>query len=425
MATRADSFDRANSTNLGSDWAEDSGDWKITSNNVLQDTSGGSYRKLRWVGAAMDSANYSVEAPCRSGTGHTVGPAARMAASSTVSYYALVIFAGFGAYIVYINAGAETILDSSSVTINSSTTYTLRLEVEGTALRGYVNGSLELETTHSALTSGPPGLAAYGGGNASAYATGWTASDLSSGVTGAAAITQAAQTVAAAGVVAAVGAAAITQAAQTVAAAGTVAVVGAAALTQDGQTVLAIGVVAVAGAANMTQDGNTLTAAWIVGNVPIIGSAAITQAAQTVAAGGVVAVAGAASMTQDGQTVAAAGVVAVVGAASILQDGNTITAAGYVGSVPIIGSASITQDNNTVASAGVVAVVGAASVLQDGNTLSAAGAVAVVGAAAITQDGNTVAGTVALDLVLTVVFGTVLGVRAAGTVRGVRSTGGI
>jgi hypothetical protein len=183
MATRTDSFDRSDSTSLGGDWAEDSGDWAIVSNNVRNGTTGSSYRKLRWVGAAMDSSDYAVEAPCRSGSdSHAVGPAARMAASSTVTYYGLVIFAGYGAYLVYINNGAETVLASSSgLTISSGTTYTLRLEVEGTAIRGYVDGTLRVSATHSALTAGPPGLAGYGGNNSGTYATQWSAADLGGG----------------------------------------------------------------------------------------------------------------------------------------------------------------------------------------------------------------------------------------------------
>ena len=199
-----------------------------------------------------------------------------------------------------------------------------------------------------------------------------------------------------------VGSAAITQAAQSVAAAGVVAVVGVASITQDGQTVAAVGVVAVVGVASITQDGQTVSAAGNVGNVPILGSAAITQ---------------------DGQTVAAAGVVAIVGVASITQDGNTLAAAGNVGNVPILGSAAITQDGQTVSAAGVVTIVGAASITQDGQTVSAAGAVAIVGGASMTQDGNTLAATMALDLVLTVVYGAVLGMRAGGGVRGSQTAG--
>ena len=152
MATRTDTFDRANSSNLGADWAEDSGDWAITSNNVANGTTGNTYRKLRWVGAALDSANYSVEVVARSG-GNGIGPAVRMAASSAVTYYGYVIFGGDAAYLVEITAGGETILDTGSA-ITASTNYTLRLEVDGSTIRGYLNGVLDVEATDASLASG-------------------------------------------------------------------------------------------------------------------------------------------------------------------------------------------------------------------------------------------------------------------------------
>lgn len=183
MATRSDTFDRADSSSLGSDWTEDSGDWAIVSNNIRCNTTAGAYRKLRWVGAAMDSDNYYVEMPARSGnSGIGIGPAARLAASGTVSYYAFIIFGGDAAYLIYINGGSETILDTGSA-ITASTNYTLRIEVDGTTIRGYLNGVLDCEATNSALTSGPPGIAGYGGNNANTYGTTWTAVDLASGTT--------------------------------------------------------------------------------------------------------------------------------------------------------------------------------------------------------------------------------------------------
>ena len=222
------------------------------------------------------------------------------------------------------------------------------------------------------------------------------------GIVGSASLTQAAQSVAASGVVAIVGAASIAQAGNTVAAAGVVAVVGVAAITQDGQTVAAAGAVAIIGAASIAQDGNTLAATGNVGNVPILGSA---------------------DLTQDSNTVAAAGAVAVVGVAAITQDGQTVSAAGNVGNVPIIGSANLTQDSNTVTAAGAVAVVGVAAITQDGQTVAAAGAVAIVGAGAVTQDGNTLAARAALDLVLAVVIGAIVGPGRLGTMSGARATG--
>jgi len=123
MTTRSDDFNRANSTSPGSDWSEDSGDWQINSNTVYNYTTGSSYRKLRWIGAAMDSNDYSVKIVGRGPTnGHGIGPAARLTADSTVTYYALIIFGGYGAYLVYIDAGAESVLASSSgFTANTST----------------------------------------------------------------------------------------------------------------------------------------------------------------------------------------------------------------------------------------------------------------------------------------------------------------
>ena len=178
MTSIADTFDRADNTNLGADWAEDSGNWAIVSNNVRNNTTGNSYRKLRWTGTALASANYSVSGTYRSGASSIgIGPAARCVVSATVSYYALIIFGGDVAYLVYINAGAETVLDTGSA-ITASTNYELRIEVDGTTIRGYVNGVLDMEATNSALSSGSPGVAGYGGNNANTYCATWAAEDL-------------------------------------------------------------------------------------------------------------------------------------------------------------------------------------------------------------------------------------------------------
>jgi len=186
MATRTDSFDRANSTSLGSDWTEDYGDWAIVSNNVRCNTTAGAYRKLRWVGTALDSANYSVEVIARSGGSAVgVGPAVRLAASSTVTYYAYMVFGGDTTWLVEITAGGENVLDLGSA-VSANTNYTLRLEVDGSTLRGYLNGVLDVEATDASLAAGGPGIAAYGGNDANTYVTTWTASDLSAAAAAAA-----------------------------------------------------------------------------------------------------------------------------------------------------------------------------------------------------------------------------------------------
>lgn len=71
-------------------------------------------------------------------------------------------------------------LDTGSA-ITASTNYDLRIEVDGTTIRGYVNGVLDLEATHSALSSGSPGVAGYGGNNSNTYCATWAAEDLGGG----------------------------------------------------------------------------------------------------------------------------------------------------------------------------------------------------------------------------------------------------
>ncbi len=193
----------------------------------------------------------------------------------------------------------------------------------------------------------------------------------SSGVTGDAAITQAADTASAAGTVEIAGAAAITQVADTVSSAGAVDIAGAASITQGGNTASAAGTVAIVGDAAITQAADTLAADGTVAAPGVTGDAAITQAADTLSAAGTVDIAGAASITQGADTTSAAGTVAIAGAAAIMQAADTLSAAGGSG---ITGDAAITQGADTASVAGTVAIAGAAAITQGADTLTAAGA---------------------------------------------------
>jgi len=52
-------------------------------------------------------------------------------------------------------SGTGTVLDiGSSKSIGTGTDYTVKLEVDGTSIKGYVNGNLECEATDSSFTSG-------------------------------------------------------------------------------------------------------------------------------------------------------------------------------------------------------------------------------------------------------------------------------
>ena len=74
------------------------------------------------------------------------GPCVRYSPSAQ-TYYAFRILNGGAAYFSRYEGGSETNLGSQSYTFVSGQTYVLRSEVQGTALRGYVNGALVYSTT--------------------------------------------------------------------------------------------------------------------------------------------------------------------------------------------------------------------------------------------------------------------------------------
>lgn len=192
------------------------------------------------------------------------------------------------------------------------------------------------------------------------------------------------------------GAAGITQGADTVSAAGAVATNAAAALTQAADTLSAAGVVETTGTngdAALTQAADTISAA---GTVALAGDASITQAADTISAAGTLPIAADASITQAADTLAAAGTVAIVGDAALTQGADTLAAAG--GAPALLGEAALTQAADTVSAAGVVATFGAADVIQGADTLAAAGAVTITGVASIAQGADTLSAAGALGV---------------------------
>jgi hypothetical protein len=183
MATFSDNFDRANSTSLGASWAEDSGDFQISTNRLIQVTTSGTYRKARHTGT-FDTNNYWVEADITLQDA-SVGWAvfARGAVSATVTYYAYIFFGGDASYIVEITGGSETILATGGSA--SLTTYTnCRIEVNGSTITCTRNGAADVSTTDATLTSGAGGIATYGGSiGSSGYADNYEAQDLVSSQT--------------------------------------------------------------------------------------------------------------------------------------------------------------------------------------------------------------------------------------------------
>lgn len=164
MASYSDDFNRANSTTMGGSWVEDSGDFQILSNGVMQDTSGGAYRKCRW-NAAFDTGDYYAQADVtiRDTTGNGFGVFIRGASSSTVTMYGYVFFQGDVSYILEITAGVDASLATGGSVGNAGTGYTAaRLAGSGTGLTGTRNSVADISTSDGTLTAGHAGLVTYG-----------------------------------------------------------------------------------------------------------------------------------------------------------------------------------------------------------------------------------------------------------------------
>lgn len=161
MARISDAFNRSDSSTLGSAWSEDTGAWEIVGNAVRQTTTGATLRKLRWVGALAPATNdVAVQGSftVSSSTAVAVGPAVRMASGSTISLYVVVVgIGGIGLY--RFDSGTPTLLQQYvDASIVAGSVVTLRLEAQGSALRGYLNGTLRVSATDSTYTSGGVGI---------------------------------------------------------------------------------------------------------------------------------------------------------------------------------------------------------------------------------------------------------------------------
>lgn len=186
MASASDNFDRADNTSLGANWAEDAGDYQISSNRAVQRTTSNGYYKARYTATAPATGDYYSQSVVRSptGAGQGTGVAVRMVNSATVTYYGYVYFGGDAAYLVEITGGVESILDTGDA-VTGGTDYTAKLEANGSALTGTRNGSADVSATDSTLTGGGWGLAAFAGVGSGITQSwdDWTAADLAAPAT--------------------------------------------------------------------------------------------------------------------------------------------------------------------------------------------------------------------------------------------------
>lgn len=141
----SDDFNRANSSDLGSDWTEVSGGWAIASNRLTTDST----TNQHLIHATpMTNGDHYIQADFIQGT--QAGLLVRYTDAS--NYIMGRIDTSFSRAEIFARVGG------SFTSLATKTTFThpatLRLEAEGTAIRLYIDGNLEVSTTDSTVPHG-------------------------------------------------------------------------------------------------------------------------------------------------------------------------------------------------------------------------------------------------------------------------------
>jgi pectate lyase len=153
----SDTFEDGNSNG----WSKSGGSWSVATDGSLVFRQAGTSSDARTLAGSATWTDYGVQARVKptgfNGANRHVGVVAR--AQSSSSYYAFVVTSTGGVQIVRRSGGDPVALASASAGVTVGTWATLRLEVVGTSLRGYVNGALLVQATDSTFTAGRAGLA--------------------------------------------------------------------------------------------------------------------------------------------------------------------------------------------------------------------------------------------------------------------------
>ena len=156
-----DDFNRADSTNLGPDWVEVVGDWAIAANQ-LHIVVYSNPMQCSYVNS-ISTADYAVQAFCHTGINPKRNPGVfgRGVWNATTGrydcYYATVQPDIQTVYLYLYQNGSFSVLASTvdtSIDATGNTGYTIRLEMQGTTLKVFVDGVEKLSVTDSTLTSG-------------------------------------------------------------------------------------------------------------------------------------------------------------------------------------------------------------------------------------------------------------------------------
>lgn len=152
----ADDFNDGNATG----WTTSGGSWSV-SGGVYSQT--GTSSDARAQAGQLGWTNYSVQVRVRAnafnGTDRFVAVLGR--AQGMTSYYYLTLRSSNRVELKKLVGGSSTTLAAASRTVSVGTWYTVRLEMSGTALRGFIDGVQILSATDSQFTSGRAGVATF------------------------------------------------------------------------------------------------------------------------------------------------------------------------------------------------------------------------------------------------------------------------
>lgn len=188
MASFADDFNRADSTSLGAGWVEVSGDWSIISNRLSSGNAGGTVI-LRAAGA-MASNDHSVQVTIAATAAVSHGVWAR--GNSNISQGYLLRNDGSSWDLFSVVGGSFSVIGSYAVAAVAGDV--VKLQVVGSAIKGYINGTQRISVTDAAVTTGTSvGIRAES--TSSLRFDDFAAADVTAGATlGTAAATETAQT---------------------------------------------------------------------------------------------------------------------------------------------------------------------------------------------------------------------------------------
>lgn len=162
----ADTLDDTDGVLISAHTASDGGSWtrntgsggtsapRFFSNRVRNSEN----QKHGWYHSAVPAqANYEITGKVRvvtSATSARCGPFLMDVTNALNGYVLAPNFSGTQGFILYlVDTGTLTALSTYAVTVNSGTTYTLKLRRNGSALDGYVDGVLRCSATDSTYTA--------------------------------------------------------------------------------------------------------------------------------------------------------------------------------------------------------------------------------------------------------------------------------